>query len=162
QDRAFTVGEVAGQALLVPFPQRRRDDELGQRPAQDLGPAVAEDGLGGGGELDDPAPVVHRDDAVQRRLPGPRLAGLPLPCRPAPPRTPGPHRPASPRPRNTSTPPERAPPSPRIGAPESSIGTSRPSRVMRRVWFASPTIAPSRRTLLTGFSTGWRLSSLMM
>ena len=49
-----------------------------------------------------------------------------------------------------------------MGAALSSIGRSVPSRAMRTVWFASPTIVPSRKARRAGFSTGWRVRSLTM
>ena len=49
-----------------------------------------------------------------------------------------------------------------MGAALSSIGRSVPSRAMRMVWFASPTIVPSRKARSAGFSTGWRVRSLTM
>ena len=61
---------------------------------------------------------------------------------------------------NTSTVPWIGPLSPRIGAPLSSIGISVPSCAMRIVWLASPTIAPSRNTFVTGLSTLARVNSL--
>ena len=64
--------------------------------------------------------------------------------------------------RNTSTTPCTAPSLWRIGAPLSSMGVSRPSLAMRIVWLASPMTVPRRRTFPTGFSTGWRVCSLMM
>jgi hypothetical protein len=62
----------------MPGAQGRRDDRLGQFPAQDLGPAVAERPLGGRVELDDPPPVVDGDDAVQGGLEDGRLARFAL------------------------------------------------------------------------------------
>ncbi len=62
--------------------------------------------------------------------------------------------------RNTRTTPTTRPRPSRIGAPLSSIGTSVPSRPISTVWLARPTIAPSRRTLVTGFSTVFRVASL--
>ena len=58
--------------------------------------------------------------------------------------------------------PSTSPCSPRIGAALSSMGRSVPSLATRTVWFASPTMTPSRRTLATGFSTGRRVCSWMM
>ena len=55
-----------------------------------------------------------------------------------------------------------APASSRMGAALSSMGRSVPSRAMRTVWFASPTIVPSRKARRAGFSTGWRVRSLTM
>ena len=46
--------------------------------------------------------------------------------------------------RNTSTLPATAPSAPRTGAALSSIGHSVPSRPIRMVWLARPTMAPSR------------------
>jgi hypothetical protein len=48
----------------------------------------------------------------------------------------------------------------RMGAPESSIGSSLPSGRNRTVWLARPTMSPERSTLSTGFSTGSRVVSL--
>ncbi len=45
-------------------------------------------------------------------------------------------------------------------APLSAMGASRPSLAMSRVWFANPTT--TLRATWRGFSTGWRVSSLMM
>ena len=51
---------------------------------------------------------------------------------------------------------------PRMGAPLSSMGISPPRRERSSVWFASPTTLPARRTLATGLSTTWRVSSETM
>ena len=51
-----------------------------------------------------------------------------------------------------------APRSSMIEAPQSSIGTSRPSRARSAVWLASPTRVPRRSTLAAGSSTGCRVS----
>ena len=63
--------------------------------------------------------------------------------------------------RNTSTAPLTLPRA-RIGAAESSIGRSAPSRAIRIVWFASPTITPSWSARRAGLSTGSRVVSLTM
>ena len=64
--------------------------------------------------------------------------------------------------RKTSTTPATSFLSLRIGAALSSMGRSVPSLAMSSVWFASPTITPSRKARTVGFSTVWRLSWLMM
>lgn len=50
----------------------------------------------------------------------------------------------------------------RMGAALSSIGRSVLSRSVSTVWFASPTMTPSRSTFATGFSTGRRACWLMI
>src|SRR5438034_945182 len=40
------------------------------------------------------------------------------------------------------------------------MGVSEPSFAMRIVWFARPTMWPRRKTFSTGFSAGFRVSSL--
>ena len=64
--------------------------------------------------------------------------------------------------RNTSTLPATVPSAARTGAALSSIGHSVPSRPIRMVWLARPTIAPSRSARRAGLSTGCRVSSLTM
>ena len=64
--------------------------------------------------------------------------------------------------RKTRTQPRTVPSPPRIGAALSSIGSSAPSLLMSSVWFARPTIRPSRKARVAGFSTGSRLASLTM
>src|SRR3569832_5788 len=64
--------------------------------------------------------------------------------------------------RKINTTPNSVPSGSRIGAALSSIGTSRPSRDSRIVWFASPTTAPVWSTFWTGFSTGCRVNSFKM
>ena len=64
--------------------------------------------------------------------------------------------------RKISTTPISLPAASRIGAAESSMGRSVPSLAIRTVWFARPTMTPSRSTLSTGFSTGCRVCSLRM
>ena len=49
-----------------------------------------------------------------------------------------------------------------MGAPLSSIGVSAPPRAMSRVWLASPTTFPSRKTLAAGLWTSRRVCSLTM
>ena len=64
--------------------------------------------------------------------------------------------------RKISTTPSILPAASRIGAALSSMGRSVPSLATRTVWFARPTMTPSRSTFSTGFSTGWRVRSLTM
>ncbi len=58
--------------------------------------------------------------------------------------------------------PFRMPSPSMMGAALSSIGVSRPSRAMSMVWFASPTVWPSLRTISTGLSTTARVRSFTM
>ncbi len=62
--------------------------------------------------------------------------------------------------RKTRTAPRTSFDAPWMAAAESAIGCSVPSRAMSSVWFASPTITPSRSARVAGFSTGCRVSSL--
>ena len=55
-----------------------------------------------------------------------------------------------------------SPASLRMGAPLSSMAISEPSLRIRMVWLAMPTMRLRRWTLVTGFSTGWRVVSLTM
>lgn len=64
--------------------------------------------------------------------------------------------------RNTSTQPTTSPTLLRIGAALSSMGRSVPSFAVRTVWFASPTMTPSRNALVAGFSTVRRVVSFTM
>ena len=64
--------------------------------------------------------------------------------------------------RKTMTTPVSSPASLRMGAPLSSMAISEPSLRMRMVWLAMPTTRLRRCTLVTGFSTGWRVVSLTM
>ena len=56
------------QALAVAFPQRSRNNELGQFFSDRFLAGVTEDALCGGIEFQDTPAGVHHDDAIQRRV----------------------------------------------------------------------------------------------
>src|ERR671915_40623 len=77
-ERPFAGGDVALDAAPVRDAQRGRDDQLGQLAADHLVGAVAEGLLDRAVDLDDAALVVHRDDAVERRVEDRGLARVAL------------------------------------------------------------------------------------
>src|SRR6185436_5225861 len=72
-------GQIAGEPLPVPLSKCRWDDAVGQLPAQDLIPTVAEGALRSGIEFGDAAFVVDRHDAFERRVQDGCLARLAAP-----------------------------------------------------------------------------------
>src|SRR5688572_12787573 len=72
----LTRVQIAGEPLPVPLSKCRRDDDVGQLPAQDLVPTVAERALRSGIEFGDATFVVDRHDAFERRVQDGCLARL--------------------------------------------------------------------------------------
>ena len=68
--------QVPAQASPMVRPKLFRDDELGELPAKRLLPTVAERAAGRGVELEDAAPLISQDHAVQRRVDDRPQAGL--------------------------------------------------------------------------------------
>jgi len=71
----------ARESLGVAAAQALGNDDVGEKPADDVGARVAERAFGSGVELDDATVAVHADDAVEGRLDGraqARLAALQL------------------------------------------------------------------------------------
>src|SRR5215469_7772146 len=67
EDARLAAFDVTGKALYMTLTQRGRHDQLGDRPSECFGAAVAERGFCGGVELDDIAGLVDRDDAIEGR-----------------------------------------------------------------------------------------------
>ena len=67
QQGTVTGGQEPLEAVAVRVAQLRRDDDVGQLAAEDVGGGEPEGVLRGRVELVDAALVVHRDDGVQRR-----------------------------------------------------------------------------------------------
>ena len=72
--------QVAVEPVAVRLAQRRRDDQLGEVPADHVLRLVAEHLLGRAVDLDDVAGGVHRDDRVERRVEDRGLAGFGAPA----------------------------------------------------------------------------------
>ena len=72
----FSSVQVSGEPSVMPISQPRRNDEIGHRLTDDLIPPVAERSLARRIEVDHAALVVHRDDAVERRVQNTGLASL--------------------------------------------------------------------------------------
>ena len=74
-------GEVPAHALRVSLTQIWWDDQLVDRPAQRLGPAVTEGGFGGPVEFPDAAILVNRDDTIEGSVDNRGMDRLQLPGR---------------------------------------------------------------------------------